>query len=323
MFQLLRDCISPCNPRLRWFAIAVAIAVATSVSSQKARAAEAPPAAMPAAVAPSAQTFEGLQVQVVGAGRPVLMIPGLASGAAVWTETCRALQPGVQCHIVQLPGFAGTAPVARDGWLDGMRDRLLDYVADRHLDRPVVMGHSLGGVLALEMAAKSPDRLGRLVIVDALPFLAGIRNPAATADDARQAAEAMRAQMKQTPADQADAQRVAMARSLTRTPAGVDTIVRWGRDSDADTVGEAMVEMWGRDLRPDVARIHQPTLVLGSWAAYQPMGATLESTRGLFEQQYANLKGATVHMSQAGYHFLMWDDPTWLVSEVKSFVTAQ
>lgn len=50
-----------------------------------------------------------VQVEVVGKGRPLLMIPGLNSSAEVWRETCLALKD-VQCHLVQLPGFAGAAP---------------------------------------------------------------------------------------------------------------------------------------------------------------------------------------------------------------------
>ncbi|KAG1223508.1 hypothetical protein G6F35_004622 [Rhizopus arrhizus] len=60
-----------------------------------------------------------VQVEVVGKGRPLLMIPGLNSSAEVWRETCLALKD-VQCHLVQLPGFAGTAPAdprpAGGGW---------------------------------------------------------------------------------------------------------------------------------------------------------------------------------------------------------------
>ena len=70
-----------------------------------------------------------LQVEVVGSGRPVLMIPGLNRGAQVWRATCAtcaALQPQVQCHLVQLPGFAGAAaadPLPED-FLPAMRDEL-------------------------------------------------------------------------------------------------------------------------------------------------------------------------------------------------------
>ena len=77
--------------------------------------------------------FRDLRVEVVGQGRPVLMIPGLNSAASTWSPTCAALQPGVQCHIVQLPGFAGAPAVATDDFLGGMRDRLLAYLDERRL----------------------------------------------------------------------------------------------------------------------------------------------------------------------------------------------
>ena len=83
-----------------------------------------------------------------------------------------------------------------------------------------------------------------------------------------------------------------------------------------------MSELWGEDLRPLLPRIAMLTLVLGAWAAYEPMGATLQSTQGLIEGQYAGLKGARVSMSQRGHHFLMWDDADWLVGEVKGFLAA-
>lgn len=273
----------------------------------------------PAQAAPAATAeFRDLRVEVVGQGRPVLMIPGLNSAASTWTETCAALQPGVQCHIVQLPGFAGAPAVKSERFLDGMRDRLLAYVDDRRLDKPVVMGHSLGGVLALQMAAEQPGRLDRLVIVDSLPFLAGLRGM--TPEAAQGAAAAMRQQMQTaTPAQwEAGARQGAMG--MSRTPAHGERVVAWSLASDRETSAQAMSELWGTDLRPLLPRITTPTLVLGAWAAYEPMGSTLESTRKIFETQYAGLNGARVAMSQRGYHFLMWDDPEWLVGEVKGFI---
>lgn len=48
----------------------------------------------------------------------------------------------------------------------------------------------------------------------------------------------------------------------------------------------------------------------------------MDSTRKIFEGQYAGLAGVKVAMSPRGYHFLMWDDPEWLVGEVKGFLAA-
>lgn len=262
--------------------------------------------------------FQGLQVEVVGQGRPVLMIPGLNSAASTWTDTCAALQPGVQCHIVQLPGFAGAPAVRTERFLDGMRDRLLAYVDDSKLDKPVVMGHSLGGVLALQMAAEKPGRIERLVIVDSLPFFAGLRGM--TPEAAKGAAVAMRQQMQSSTQEQWEAGARQGARGMSRTPANGERVVAWSLASDRTTSAQAMSELWGEDLRPLLPKITAPTLVLGSWAAYEPMGSTQESTKKIFEAQYAGLPGVKVAMSQRGYHFLMWDDLTWLVGEVQAFL---
>lgn len=298
--------MSICNRRAGLFAVVVAIA--TSLFSHRSD----------AAAEPSAERFRDLQVQVVGQGRPVLMIPGLGSSASVWRETCAALQ--VQCHVVQLPGFAGAPAVKQDHWLDTVRDELLAYVDQRRLDRPVVIGHSLGGVLALMMAAQAPQAVDRYVIVDSLPFLAGIRNPKATAADAQAMAVPMRKQLLEASDEQSRKQFQASAAGMTRSAERARTVVEWGMTSDRATIAQSMAELWGTDLRPLLPRIERPVLVLGSWAAYEPMGASLEGTRSLFEQQYAGLKGVQVRMSERGYHFLMWDDPDWLVSQVQAFI---
>lgn len=286
------------------FAAAVAIATALGVSHSRAATVE----------------FRDLKVEVVGTGRPVLMIPGLNSAASTWTETCAALQPQVQCHIVQLPGFAGAPAVKTDAFLDGMRDRLLAYLDDRQLQQPVVMGHSLGGALALKMAAEKPGRIERLVIVDSLPFFAGLRGMSPEA--AKGAAAAMRQQMLNSTNEQWEAGARQGSMGMSRNPANNERVAGWSLASDRATSAQAMSELWGADLRPLLPKITTPTLVLGAWAAYEPMGSTMDSTRKIFEGQYAGLAGVKVAMSPRGYHFLMWDDPEWLVGEVKGFLAS-
>ncbi len=286
------------------FAAAVAIATALGVSHSRAATVE----------------FRDLKVEVVGSGRPLLMIPGLNSAASTWTDTCAALQPQVQCHIVQLPGFAGAPAVQTDAFLDGMRDRLLAYLDDRQLRQPVVMGHSLGGALALKMAAERPGRIERLVIVDSLPFFAGLRGMSPEA--AKGAAVAMRQQMLNSTKEQWEAGARQGSMGMSRNPANNERVAGWSLASDRATSAQAMSELWGEDLRPLLPKITTPTLVLGAWAAYEPMGSTMDSTRKIFEGQYAGLAGVKVAMSPRGYHFLMWDDPEWLVGEVKGFLAA-
>ncbi|MEN5366925.1 alpha/beta hydrolase [Stenotrophomonas sp. TWI273] len=264
--------------------------------------------------------FQDLQVEVIGSGRPVLMIPGLNSGAQVWRETCAALQPQVQCHLIQLPGFAGAPAVVSDDFLSAMRDRLLAYSADRKLDHPAVIGHSLGGVLALQMAIAAPQKIGPLVIVDALPYFGAVQNPAATPATLTPMAEQMRAGMLAADATQYAAQTDAAVANMAHAPEQVATLKLWGRDSDRATTANAMYSMTMTDLRQPIAGITAPVLVLGAWAAYQPFGATEASTRQVFATQYAALPGVRIEMSRAGYHFLMWDDPRWLQTQIRGFL---
>ncbi|UGB38543.1 alpha/beta fold hydrolase [Frateuria soli] len=263
----------------------------------------------------------GITVTVVGEGRPVLMIPGLNSGADTWKETCAALQADhVQCLIAQLPGFAGQPAIASEHYLDDISQGLLDYLDRHRLTHPVVVGHSLGGVVALKMAIARPRAIAKLVIVDALPFLPGAQNPAATAQAMQPVVAGLKAQMLKADDAAYRAQAEATARGMVHDPARVAQIVGWGMASDRATTAQAMGEMMTTDLRPALGAIEAPTLVLGSWAAYAPYGATRDSTAQLFRNQYARLDGVRVEMSQAGYHFLMWDDPKWLQAQLRGFI---
>lgn len=269
------------------------------------------------------ERFQDLAVDVVGEGRPVLMIPGLNSGAETWRETCEALRAErIQCHLVQLPGFTGLPAVEGETFLPGMRDRLLAYVETKKLDRPAVVGHSLGGVLALQMAIAKPDALGPLVIVDSLPYMAAAMNPAATPDTVRPMADAMRAQMRASD-DAAYAQGAEAAiRNMTHDAARTELLKTWGRQSDRAATTQAMHDMMLTDLRPQLGAVASPTLVLGAWAAYKPYGSTKESTANIFRTQFAKLDGVRVEMSEGGYHFLMWDDPQWVRANIRDFLAA-
>lgn len=273
-----------------------------------------------AASATPATTFQDIKVEVVGNGMPVLMVPGLNSNADTWRDTCQALQPQVQCHLVSLPGFAGQPAVQDEAFLVPMRDRLLAYIADRKLDRPAVMGHSLGGVLALQMAIAQPQAVGKLVIVDSLPYFGAIRNPAATVEILRPMAEQMRTGTLAQPEEAYLAQADMAAPTLVRDPSRVGTLKAWTRSSARSATAAAMYDMMTTDLRGEVAAVASPTLVLGSWAAYQPMGGTMEATRAIFSAQYAKLPGVDIRMSEAGYHFLTWDDPQWVQAQVREFL---
>lgn len=272
----------------------------------------------PLAVTASAETVEyrDLVVEVRGEGQPVVMIPGLNSAASTWSETCDGIQPA-ECHMLHLPGFAGRPPVETEPFLESMRDQVIGYARDRQLQQPVIVGHSLGGVLSMMVAIEAPDVPDRLVLVDALPFLPAIRSPGATAQSMQPIAESMQTEMLDAPEEQYQARARGNVSRMSLSPDRIRQLEEWGDASARSATAQAMYELMTTDLRQEVADIRQPTLVLGSWAAYAPSGATKESTAGIFRAQYEKLDDHDLRMSDDGYHFLMWDDPELVVAAIR------
>ena len=179
------------------------------------------------------------KVQVTGQGRPMILIPGLMSSGDTWKSTVARYQDRFRCHVLTLAGFAGVPPI-KDPLLATVRRELVDYIRAQHLDHPVIVGHSLGGTLALAIAADHPELTGPLVIVDSLPFLAGAQMQAKTLDEAKAGIAAMRAYMStQTPEQfQAYVKAGTATEFMVTKPADHDTIKQWGLGSDQRTVAE-------------------------------------------------------------------------------------
>jgi pimeloyl-ACP methyl ester carboxylesterase len=224
-----------------------------------------------------------------------------------------------QCHILTLAGFAGAAPLAGERLLPAAEQQLAHYISANKLGKPTVIGHSLGGFLGMRLAADHPDKVGRLVVVDALPALGATRNPAAD----RAQLQAGAAQLRDAMRGQDDAAFSAMQQrsvaNMVTAPEHAARIAAWGAQSDRATVTDAMYDIMSSDLRDDIARIKAPTLVLGTWVAYRAF-APKEAIEALFKSQYAKLPGVKVELADTARHFIMYDDPEWMYARIDQFI---
>ena len=270
-----------------------------------------------------AETFRGIDVQREGKGPAMIFIPGLNSSRATFADTCAQFKAQYTCILLTLPGFAGQPPLKQvdAGFLVPMRDAILAYIAEQKIKQPVLVGHSLGGALALMIAEKAPTVPKALVIVDSLPFFSAIQNPQATSASATPMAENMKKQMLEQPLEQYQKTAARMAvMGMSNQAVRQATLLEWSQKSDRATTTQAMFELMTTDLRERVGTIKTPTLVLGAWAAYKSFGSTAESTKAIYLGQYQKLKGVKIEMSDSAYHFISWDDPKWLGAQVKSFL---
>ncbi|MCU0635668.1 MAG: alpha/beta hydrolase [Gemmatimonadaceae bacterium] len=256
--------------------------------------------------------------RVVGSGTPIILIPGLTNDGRVWDATVAELSKTHECHVLSLAGFGGTPPVTVDSlWLDTMRDAVIRYVRERKLDKPVLIGHSLGGFLALDIAATAPDLPSRVINVDGLPFMGGIMMQEMTVEQMRPMAARMRTMMQRATPEQSAAAFEQNLRTMVRDSSAMPLLRVMGRASDPRTVGEAMYALYVTDLRPKLAQITVPVLNLHAWAAYKPMGQTRARLDSALARQYAALRTGTTRVTDTGYHFIMFDEPAWFLTQLR------
>lgn len=264
-------------------------------------------------------------VEVSGTGKPVILIPGLGCSAEVWHETAAHLnKAGYQTHALTLAGFGGTKPLANNSqFLATVREDLAAYIRDKKLDHPVVIGHSLGGFLALWLAETNPDLPSKVISVDGLPFLTALMNPAVTREGAEHAADTARKRLNaSSPEDFKKAQRDAVT-SMVTSPENVEREMQVAVTADRTAFTEAMAQMTLIDLRPDLPKIKAPVLVLGSWILYKDYGATHDSATQLYATQFVNFPAVKLVMNDTARHFIQLDTPDWFYNQVDQFLQAK
>jgi pimeloyl-ACP methyl ester carboxylesterase len=252
-------------------------------------------------------------VTVIGTGKPMILIPGLESAGAIWDGAVSHYSSHHRMHVLTLAGFAGEPPVPGLR-LQDVRDGIIRYARDNRLDHPVLVGHSLGGFLALWIAATAPDLVGPVVSVEGLPFLPALSDPSATAAGSKDDADKMRKLYASLSPQQLDTMsRMALTQMISE-PKNVEVAAAWAVKSDSAFVGQAVYDLMTTDLRDDVAKIRTPLLLVGA-------GKTLgDRTQQAYEKQVEKACDHRVVVATKAMHFVMFDDPVFLWSALDSFL---
>lgn len=262
------------------------------------------------------------QIDIQGQGDPILLIPGLASSGSVWEETVDILKKDYECHILTLAGFADQKPMLlENGYLPVIEKELITYIQKELHKKPIVVGHSLGGFLALSIASSEPDLLKEIIIVDSYPFMAAAYNPNASVENILPQAKQTRDMIISTSDSIFIQQQNITMPTMITDPEHINTAIAWSLQSDRETVAQAMFELMTTDLRKEVEKVKIPILVLGSWYGAKDYGITKEMVKTNYENQFLKATDCKIEMAETAKHFIMWDEPTWFINSVKSFIT--
>lgn len=258
-------------------------------------------------------------VRVTGTGnRPMILIPGLLSSGAVWDGVVEHFSSRYRLHVLTIAGFAGV-PAVDGPLLPRVRDELITYIREEHLDRPVLVGHSLGAFLAFWVASTVPDAVGSIVAVDGVPFLPALTNPSATVDVKTQA-DQMRALYRSMTPQQIGMQSHMALTQMISDPANIARATGWAAQSDGRATGQAIYELMTTDLRGEAANIRSDVLLVAAAKGAASIPDRLEAVQKAYEAQVARVPHHQVVAATRALHFVMWDDAQFLHATMDAFL---
>ena len=253
------------------------------------------------------KTFE---VEVTGEGEPILLFPGFTCTGDVWEATVAELSKDYECHVFTFAGF-GDVPAIEKPWLPKIKDGVVNYISEKQLENAVLIGHSLGGALALWMAA-DVNSYKELIIVDALPSTGALMMPNFKSEDMVYDSPYNKQLLAMHDTD-FEAMVQQMANSMTKEQSNQERIKDWMIQADRETYVYGYTDLLKLDLREDLAKINTPVTIL---AATEPYG--LEMAKSTYDLQYKALTEYTIEFANGSSHFIMYDQPQWFIENLKN-----
>lgn len=253
-------------------------------------------------------------------GAPLILIPGLASGAWVWRDTVEQLEKDHTIYVVTLPGFNGR-PASSGKLLEGANEALSNLIQRRKIDKPVLIGHSLGGTLSLMFATRHSDLISGVVAVDGMPIFPGMEMVLPT--QRLETAERMKAQMAALSKEEFKAQQLSYMQKIGVLSDDVAVaLAKLSAKSNPVATAQYMGEIMALDLRPHLSAIKVPVLEISPYNA--PDFALMNMSETNKTDYYtALLQGITalevISISPAR-HFVMFDQPEIFSKVLKNYL---
>jgi pimeloyl-ACP methyl ester carboxylesterase len=249
------------------------------------------------------------KVDIIGNGEPILLFPGFACTGEVWEDTVLELSRNFECHVFTFAGF-GNEPAIDRPWLPKIKEGIFNYISERELDNPILMGHSLGGALALWMATESKS-FKKLIIVDALASTGALMIPNFKSENLVYDSPYNQHLLKMGNID-FKTLALQMANGMATDKSTQEKIANWMIQADRKTYVYGYTDLLKLDLRTDLAKIMVPVTI---FAATKPYG--YEAVKSTYDSQFKELQEYTIEFANGASHFIMYDQPEWFLENLK------
>lgn len=257
------------------------------------------------------QNTHTFDVKISGQGKQsIIFIPGFACSGEVWDATRSMYEQNYTCYTLTMSGFAGAAAQPSPTFKK-WEESIASYITEKKINNPIIIGHSMGGGLALALAADYPDLISKIIVVDAVPCLAAMNNPEFKSLDTPDCGR-MISYITTLSDDQFYQTQKRTMPALLADSSKLEKVVSWSVKSDRTTFASMYCDFSNTDLRKKISTIKCPSLIL--------LEAPFSNDKSTVSKQYENLKSADLRYSTKGLHFIMYDDKNWYEAQLRSFL---
>lgn len=226
-----------------------------------------------------------------GSGAPVVLLPGITSPAVTWGFVADRLARDLDVHVVDFRG-RGLSTVQGPWDIDTMAQDVAALITAIGLDRPHILGHSMGARVAIRLARHFPDQVGRLLLADP-PVTGPGRRPYPAALDWY--VDSIRLMVAGGSGE--DLRRF----SPTWTDEQRALRAEWLHTCDEAAIAASYEDFHESDIHADLPHIQAPTMLMRAGRG----GVILDEDA---DEIVRLLPGITVRMVADAGHMIPWDD---------------
>jgi len=231
-------------------------------------------------------------------GYDMVLIHGLGSSAEVWRRLTPYLEQGFELHVYELPGH-GRTPTIKNLTLETASHDLAAYIENNRLVAPILVGHGIGGMIAMHYAFALDGDVQRLVVIDAAPL------QLATPDQKKQVADGL--------LNDYDRFVAATFLPLSENEETAQLIVDQALRTDQVSLTQLLMSSFDFDLRETLRDRDVPILVVGSAAFFPHDHSPMEFLDTVGYENALTLSYKP--MPQTG-HFVMLEQPILVANAV-------
>lgn len=263
---------------------------------------------------------------------PMILIPGLACDWTVFDTFMTRNADRYTMHAVTLAGIGGSTPpqavtgaLAEQPWLTNAVQGVLKLIDEKSLEKPVVVGHSLGGHLALKMAAEYGDRLRAVVSIEGSAAFPLVDPSQPMPPQERRTFVEMTYGRQLSQMDQAawQAQMSMMMPQLVTDPLRAVALSASSGAVPIATGGRYMLELMSADISEKLRTTTTPTLVI---AALPPESAAVlpnQMVRNWWTTTVKQIPTGTLVVFENTRHFVTDDAPQELDRAIAQFLAGE